>query len=242
MSYFLVEASLQEGKEYKVQGEEAQHLTARRVKKGERIYLQDKNKRRFEVEVRDVGRREVTVHTLQEVAVPPEPKLQITLFQSFIAEQALDYILQKSTELGVTSIVLFYSEHSPHQLGEKLERKLLRWHTILNEAAKQCDRKEAPQLEFIVSHEKLLEKMQTMDVLLFLDPQGQTDLAEIKIDKSGAVGIIVGPEGGLNKDEVSIFSALPNVHAVGLGPRLLRAETASTAAVAIVQNLWGDLK
>src|SRR5438034_751240 len=108
MPYFLANESLSQGKILEISGEEARHvLLAHRVKKGEKIKLQGTDGKRYKVEIIEIGRNKLKLRSLEEIAVPSEPAVKITLFQSVVSEKALDFIFQKGTELGLDKIVLF---------------------------------------------------------------------------------------------------------------------------------------
>src|SRR5258708_49307 len=151
MAYFLSDKNLQTDQSFAVEGEEARHiLLSHRVKKGERIKLQGPNNKRFLCEVTDARKDRLAVKVLQAVFVPAEPSLKLSLFQAKISENALDFILQKSTELGVSRIVLFNSANVATKLSkDQYDGKSERWNKILWEAAKQCERIGPPGLEFV---------------------------------------------------------------------------------------------
>lgn len=278
MSYFLANNILKTGAEQTITGEEVVHIAqARRIKIGEHINLQGPDHRRFNTEViaadrhaergslgRSASRRAITVKILEEISTPPEPKLKVILFQALIHEQALDYILQKSTELGAATIVIFPSENTPTQFhGERLIHKIERWQKIALEAAKQCDRVQTPELQFAVDFEEAVERAKKVEKILVFDQRGHpfdltSDHPKPLLEKEGksptisspfegevgrgrSIGIFIGPEGGFTPEELTTLRALPNATAVRMGPRILRTETAATAAIAIVQTLFGDM-
>ncbi|MBI4135886.1 16S rRNA (uracil(1498)-N(3))-methyltransferase [Candidatus Uhrbacteria bacterium] len=246
MSYFLLSKEATAGKEVILRGEEARHLGyARRAYPGEEVKVQDTQGRRFAAQVLKVARNEVRLQILQEIEVPPESPLKIALFQALIAEQALDYILQKSTELGVTEIYLFPSEHSPyHFVGERLVKKFTRWQRICEEAAKQCERAKIPEVQFVADPERLKEKLTQYAARVILHPGAEQSLtAFLRAQNTlSSVGVVVGPEGGFSAQEVEILKNAPNVQVVHLGGRILRTETAVSCALALAQAIHGDLQ
>lgn len=236
MSYFLSQRPLQTEQEVELTGEEVVHLFARRARVGERVDLQGPDFKRFRCEVIKVGLRSVRLRVLTEVAVPAEPVVPITLLQALVNEQALDFILQKSTELGAFKIILFNAANTAAKLTtERVERKLPRWQKILWEAAKQCDRLKPPQLEFVPEFNELLGRVTDLDQLIVLDIAGEK-FSQSTVLRSKSVGIAIGPEGGFTAGEIEKFKAFPHHQLMSLGPRLLRAETAAIAGLAICQN------
>lgn len=243
MPYFLSDRLINSGEAFSIEGEEARHiLLSRRIKSGEKLAVQDTNKKRFLCELIDVRKNAIDMLPLEEIKAPKEPELKIYLFQSLIKEQPLDYVIQKSTELGASGICLFNSKRSLERF-KKLENKLGRWNKISLEAAKQSDRLFPLEISYVQSEKLLLEKISGLDQIFLLDPSAKTTFSEWREKLSmNTVGILIGPEGGFDEQEVKNFSRLPNIAKINMGPRILRADTAPIAALSIIQSLWGDLR
>lgn len=237
MSYFLFVGKLETGRHFDVIGEEVDHLQARRVRPGEVCNFQDETGRRFACRVADVSKRRVTINPLRRISVPPEPQVNISLFQSVINEQAFDFILQKATELGAARITLFNAQRTGTKLArEKYEKKSSRWNKILWEAAKQCDRVKPPSLEYLESLEELIKASRNLDRLFVLDIAGSPIKDRLNYGQSfNSCAILIGPEGGLTLPEIKKLKSLPTADFVSLGPFLLRAETAALAALSVIR-------
>jgi 16S rRNA (uracil1498-N3)-methyltransferase len=243
MSYFLSGQNLELDKQLEITGEEARHiLLARRIKVGEHIALQGPDEKRFEAEVISFTKKNLIVKVLKEETAPKEPILKISLFQAVVAEQALDSILQKSTELGVVQIFLFNSKNTPAHVAEKLEKKLERWNRIALEAAKQSDRIRPPQIVFLTDWKSVLLQTKALDKVFLLEKTAKKSFRDFASEKYQKTGLLVGPEGGFTEEEIREFSKLKNVAPVRMGPRILRADTAAIASISIAQTLFGDLK
>lgn len=238
MPYFFSRQKLSLGQQALIDADEAKHLLlSLRVKQGELINLQGPDEKRYECEVIKIMNGDLLINPLRQLMVPKEFETKVALFQSFIKESALDFVLQKGTELGVSKIVLFNSANTANKLSlEKFTQKLIRWNKITLEAIKQCGWVKAPKIEFspdITSAAKVLGEFKTV---ILLDPDG-VKLKDSTLKDKKEIAIIVGPEGGFKKEEIELLKKQPNTINVSLGPVFLRAETAAISALAIIGNL-----
>lgn len=233
MSLFLSLAPLKLKKATIISGTEAFHmLQVRRVKAGENLKVQDEQGNRFLCTVESFTRNTVTVLPIKKLPVPRAAKTPITLYQAYISEQPLDFVLQKATELNVSQIVIFQAEHSP-STPKDINKKLIRWNKIALEATKQCERMSPPNIDFTYNLAESL-KIHTPKKLVILDQDG----TRLTFKKSiPSVGIIVGPEGGLTQAELeSVTSYHPQ--RISLGPLILRSETAALAGIATINTYF----
>lgn len=239
MSYFFSGAKLTTGQTVVIQGEEATHvLGPRRVKVGEQLNLQGPDGNRFKAKVTQVQKRELTAKILDSVTVPAEPKMTLALFQSVVNEKALDFILQKGTELGLNHLVLFNSQNTAHKLKpQEFNRKRERWQKIILEAAKQCDRGTWPDLAFAPESSGLFSGLLKYDKIFLCDMAGRRITESLLSPSPSSAALIVGPEGGFTAGEIEGFKASPKAFLLDLGPVLLRAETASLAGMAVLRHL-----
>ena len=132
MNYFRCDTVLSVGHSATLSGATARHVRdSRRMKVADEIVVQDPTPRRFVAVIKRLDTRTITIEPVKEVAAPSAPPHSTTLLQSFISEQNIDLILQKTTELGVHTIVLFPAEHSPYvPKAERLDHKFARWQNI----------------------------------------------------------------------------------------------------------------
>jgi len=236
VGYFLYEGIIEEAESFEVSGEEAKHILAsRRIRKGQEIRIQDLDYRRYLARVESKERKSLVLMPLKELATPKEPELKIHLYQAMIKEKALDNIIQKTTELGVTSIYLFHSEFS--QNSEKgAEKKLPRWQRIAEEACKQSGRIKPPEIHLLpetITFEEL-DFGGRPTFLFSLDGEPKS-LREVSFEGE-QLNLLIGPEGGWSQQETEALSC-QRIH---LGPRILRADTAAIAVVSIFQSMFGD--
>lgn len=168
-----------------------------------------------------------------------EPVLCIHLALGISRGERMDYAIQKSVELGVAGVQPLLTERSMVQLkGERLTRRLDHWRGVLIGACEQSGRRRLPALASAQPLEVWLAA--TPPGALLLDPRAPQALAQLA-RPGPEVTLLVGPEGGLSPRERDL-AARHGVHGVRLGPRILRAETAPLAAIAVLQALWGDLR
>jgi len=172
-------------------------------------------------------------------AVEREAPLSVRLIQGISKGERMDITLQKATELGVTRITPAITERSVVKLdGERAERRLGRWNSILQSACEQCGRNRLPQLDEPSRLESVLAEQPCESATrIVLAPQGPSSLAAL--GRPAALEVLIGPEGGLSDEEIAA-AIRSGFTPVRLGPRILRTETAGLALLAAAQALWGD--
>lgn len=172
-----------------------------------------------------------------------ESPIRCVLFQAIPKGKRWKWILEKSTELGVDTIVPLETKHTIVQIPEdRLERRLERWERIVTSAARQCERTVVPTVCRPMAPQKARTES-TRDVDLVAHPGPGARTPRQVLDETGeirSVGIWIGPEGGFTEDEVEALIAA-GMHRIGLGPRVLRADTAPITALTLVQAARGDL-
>lgn len=176
-----------------------------------------------------------------ETAIPVETEssLDSEVIQGLARTDHIDWMVQKTTELGVDRILIFNAGRSQKPLrAERVDKKLAHWRGVAIRACEQCGRARLPSIEF---HPDLGTALgQTGDgVRWVLDANG-IPLARQFEGKLTALSLLVGPEGGLDQEEIAAAQAA-GFQPAGLGPRVLRTETAAAAALAIAQAMLGDL-
>ena len=187
----------------------------------------------------------VRVHVGAHRAIEREAPLELTLLQCVVRAERMDWIVQKATELGVTGIVPVASQHAVVRLEPTAAaRRQQHWQGIAIGACEQCGRNRLPRLEAVQPLEQACRNAATgTPARLLLDPSAERSLASnvraMPLRAGAAVSLLVGPEGGLSEEEVALARQHGFV-ACGLGPRILRAETAPLAALSCLQTLLGD--
>jgi 16S rRNA (uracil1498-N3)-methyltransferase len=240
MSYFLSPQKLNVGELFELNGEEVRHiLLSRRMKVGSTLNMQGLDGKRYKTEIKEIGKNILKLIALEEVLVPEELELKITLFQSVVSEKALDFIFQKATELGAAGITLFNSKNTATKLSaSQFDAKSVRWNKILWESAKQCDRSKIPALKFLPELNEILLAASNYDQVIILDASGANLQSSIFNPKSiTTLALAIGPEGGFTQEELHQLESLPNSTISLISPFTLRAETAAIAGLSIIQSL-----
>lgn len=151
--------------------------------------------------------------------------------------ERFELVLQKACELGVTEITPIVSERTEVKLsGDRLNKKLASWNKILISACEQCGRNSLPTLNPLETFTHFAEQ-DFEGTGLVLHHRNTHKISEL--DKAEKVRLLIGPEGGLSEDEITLANNKGYLN-MRLGPRVLRTETAPLAALAILQQLWGD--
>ena len=165
-----------------------------------------------------------------------ESKLDLTLAQGIAKGEKMDFLIQKAVELGVTRIIPMKLERCVVRLrDEKVQKKIDHWQKIANHACEQSGRSVIVRIANPVSLEELLEE--TSHHGFVLHHRAQIGLSQVQ--ETSKATILIGPEGGLTDKEVS-DSEVAGYQSILIGKRVLRTETASLAAIANMQLLWGS--
>jgi 16S rRNA (uracil1498-N3)-methyltransferase len=171
-----------------------------------------------------------------------ESPLKIILGAAVLKPAKFDLLLQKVTELGVGEIVPFFSSRVVPRVGEEqADSRRARWEKIAAEAAKQSGRAAIPRVHPPRSFEEVLQGEWGAAAKIILWEKEAAGAFSEAVGDSPGVFLLVGPEGGFSDEEAGRARAA-GFRPVRLGPRILRAETAGIAAVAILQFIRGDLK
>jgi len=203
-----------------------------RLQAGGQVKLFDDRTGEWLAQIVDAGRKKVTltvVERLRERELVPD----LWLMFAPIKRGRIDWLVEKATELGVARLVPVVTRRT---IVDRLNLDRLRAHAI--EAAEQCERSALPELAEPAKLEAILKTWPADRALYFADEGGGTPLAEAA--RPGPASILIGPEGGFTDDERQAIRELAQAVPVSLGPRILRADTAALAAVALWMAKAGD--
>lgn len=225
--------------------EETRHLArVLRLAPGDSVQVVDGRGTEFTVRLESIEGRAAAGTILARSSSVSESPLAITLAQGIPKGDKMEWIVRTVTELGVARIVPLLTERSIVRLEPGRWRdRARRWQRVAKEAAKQSGRAVIPAVEAPRSIQEFAEDAGTADLRLCLWEGERRGLREILDATRGSVAsalLVVGPEGGLAPREVETLQARGFTSA-GLGPRILRTETAGPVGVALLQARYGDL-
>jgi 16S rRNA (uracil1498-N3)-methyltransferase len=215
-----------------------------RLKIGTTVILADEKGRQCTGVIREIGKESLTISIEQTVKKSGgETGPEITLYQALPKGSKMEFILQKSTELGVSEIVPFAADRSiPRLPKERESERLVRWQRIALEAARQSERAICPRVSPLRDFSGILDSSaQSVKLLLWEKEQSnrlKPTLSNFPPPES--VAVMVGPEGGLTEEEAKAAMEAGFIP-ITLGHRILRTETAAIAILAILQFFWGDV-
>ncbi len=210
-----------------------------RLRPGDRIVLLDNSGEEALVELTHFARSGIAGQVLSRTAAPGEGGPAIVLYQCVLKGERFTWVLQKATEIGVAAIVPVVSERTIPPLTEvQAPGKQERWQRIVREAAEQSRRGRLPPLRPAVPWAAALASVAAGEPACV--PWEEADAGagglgplRVRVREAGRLHLFIGPEGGLTPAEVAAARAV-GVVPVTLGPRILRAETAALAALAVL--------
>ena len=209
----------------------ARHVQVLRLQPGDVITLFNGEGGEFDATVTRMGRSDVDVQVGAHHPVEREAARALHLLAGITANERMDWLVEKATELGVASITPLVAERSVLKLkGERADKKLAHWQGVAVAAAEQCGRNHVPVIHPAVSLKEWLAKAQAGERWVLSLSEGTQPLSGLA--GNAPVTVLSGPEGGLSPTEEALALAagfLP----ITLGPRVLRAETAPLAVLAI---------
>lgn len=246
MRYFYIEPDALRKEPVAIKGSQLRHIkTVLRLKPGSRICLVDGQGFEYEAVIRRFLHDRVELDIADKRSGKKEPPVHISLAQALLKDKKMDRLLRHLCELGIARWIPFRCERSIPIPGKKgLSARSERWQKILQESMKQCHRAMLPQIAETKSFEDILGFGRNYDLNIVFFENENTSLNELMPIAGQSppekILLILGPEGGFTDKEIDMARAA-GFRAAGLGPRILRAETATIAACTLAQFLFGDM-
>lgn len=215
-----------------------------RIRVGEIVLFGDGVSHHYRVEITAVTKQHLTGRIIETITRPAPIAPFLILGQALLKGEKMDWVIQKSTELGMDKLVPMESRHSVVQLkADRLDHQLARWQRIALEAAQQSEQWRVPTISPTGSLAALLASRETGTITLMLTERREgkpVQTVELPQEMTGSLLILIGPEGGWSKEEVQIAEQA-KVVPITLGRQILRAETAAIAAISILLARLGKL-
>ncbi|MGX2950032.1 16S rRNA (uracil(1498)-N(3))-methyltransferase [Ursidibacter sp. B-7004-1] len=230
------------GKTHCILSEDATNHVGRvlRMNEGAELVLFDGSNYTFSAQISQISKKQIEVKILSHQLDDRESNLPIHLGQVISRGDRMEFTIQKSVELGVTTITPLWSERCGVKLeGERQDKKLQQWQKIAISACEQCGRNIIPEIRPIM---KLTDWCKEQDDMLKLNlhPRAKYTIKSLPNVPSAGVRLLIGSEGGLSPEEITMTEQ-QGFTEVLLGKRILRTETASLATITALQILYGDL-
>lgn len=243
-----LDTELQTGSSIELARDSASHVAkVLRARAGDELILFNGQGGEFSAVIEAVRGSRVTVGVGAARHANRESPLQITLIQCVPRGDRMDFVVQKATELGVARIVPVLSQRSVVRLdSSQIASKRLHWQAVAVSACEQCGRNRLPQLDAaqpLSTYLGSLEPAAAHALRWVLEPHDESQ--HPSDGQSGiavhAVEFAIGPEGGFAPQELEAFE-LCGFTQIGLGPRVLRTETAAIAGIVMLQTRFGDMQ
>ena len=223
-------------------GDDVNHIkNVLRMPPGEEVMVSFGKGMDYHCRIRTLEKDCFWLDVLEEVPAVTELPVKIVLFQALPKKDKMEWIIQKAVELGAAEIVPVSSRRCVVRLDDKKkEKKLARWQTIAEAAAKQSGRGKIPEIHTVLSFSQALSYAEELDTVLIPYELSDNMAESVEVMKKAAegrsIGIFIGPEGGFERSEVEAAmeaGAAP----VSLGKRILRTETAGMTALSVLMFL-----
>ena len=188
-----------------------------------------------------ISGKDVFVIPLEAQLKTTESPVKSTIVQAIGKSDHMDYLIQKSTELGVSHLLFFNSERTQSPLkSSRLDKKIQHWQNIAISACEQSGRNSVPLIEFKNNLPDAMERLSGANrIMLDFNGLNLKQLAN-QFDASQSFSLLVGAEGGLSDEEIAHAKKSGFLSCV-VGPRVLRMETAGVAVLSIIQHYFGDM-
>ncbi|MEN6413315.1 MAG: 16S rRNA (uracil(1498)-N(3))-methyltransferase [Veillonellales bacterium] len=242
MRHFFIDMPLQA--EVAITGADVRHIrTVLRLQAGDIIIVTDPDGQTGAAKITQLLADRVTLALQELLPEDKEAPIRVFLAQGLPKNDKMDYIVQKTVELGIAGIYPLLADHSVVQYSEsKGQARVERWRKIAAEAAKQCGRSMVPAVNPIQRLPEILNHHAAdSTVIMLYEGECPLGLKEVLVRRPDEKYVLlVGPEGGFSRAEV-MSAREHDVQIASMGPRILRTETAAVAAVAAVMYEQGDL-
>ena len=233
----FIDQPLQQGSMIDLEREQANYLlNVLRLKDDSQLLVFNGQDGEWLTNLKQEGRKKAVLTLVEQTRAQPEPSDLVVLFAP-IKVGRLEYMVQKMVEMGAGTIQPVFTDHTQlHKINEK------RLSANILEAAEQCGVLSIPELKPAMKLSQLLSDWDETRQIIFCDEGTETNnpLSQLRTQSTEKFALLIGPEGGFSAQERETLQSLNHVTPIPLGPRILRADTALVAAMAVLQATIGD--
>ena len=241
MPKFFVTTNQIEGNTIIIQNEDVNHIkNVLRAKIDDIIDICDcETSKNYICKIEQIEEKNIYCHIVEEIESDVEPHIQVSIFQGLPKADKMELVIQKSVELGAYDITPVEMKRCVVKLNDKDKiKKIQRWQKISEGAAKQSGRDRIPTINAIINIHTLCENMKQYDLVLVAYENEKVhtlkqELKNIKQDKQMKIAIVIGPEGGIDKEEIAKFEE-HHAKIITLGNRILRTETVALNMLSMI--------
>lgn len=239
--FFVKEDQIQEDKIW-ICGSDVNHIkNVLRMKPGEKVFLSCGNDLEYECSLEEFEGDEICARIVDVHGMKTELETELILYQGLPKGDKMEWIIQKAVELGASKIVPVRMKRCVVKLdAKKAKKKVSRWNGIAQSAAKQARRGKIPVVTEVMDFKEAMEDAKSLDMFLvpYEEAKGMEHSRELfqKAKEKKSIGIIIGPEGGFDKEEIEA-AKLAGGNVLTLGKRILRTETAGMTMLSILMFL-----
>ncbi|MDH3614773.1 MAG: 16S rRNA (uracil(1498)-N(3))-methyltransferase [Gammaproteobacteria bacterium] len=243
LTRLFIDDELRSGQELRLDSEQARYIgRVLRLRIGDQLTVFNGQGGEFCAHAKSITRNAAILLLGEHSDSGTESALKMHLVQGISRGERMDFVIQKATELGVKRISPVHTAYGVVKLdAERAAKRRDHWQSVAESACEQAGRTRPPLIDPPMDLNAWFGgRAKQPDTDLILRPFATTPLTSITTPAT-KVCLLIGPEGGFNDSEYDDAS-VAGFEAVSLGPRILRTETAATAALAVVQSMWGDLR
>lgn len=239
----FVSTPLSNGASVELHGESARYLgRVLRARPGDSVFLFNGDDGEWRATIRTISKSGVELLVEEALDSRAESPLKMHLVQGISRGERMDFVVQKATELGVKRISPVLTDYGVVKLdGKRAGKRREHWQRVAESACEQSGRIRPPLIDAPLSLNAFLGARDAgSSTQLVLSPDATRPLADVNRPDT-KLCLLIGPEGGFSEREYE-DAGVAGFEAVGLGPRVLRTETAAIAALTAAQLLWGDFQ
>lgn len=241
MQKFFVEENQIENDKINIIGEDVKHISSvLRMQKGEQILIGSKETlETYLTEIEQIEKEKVVAKIIEKLDTQTESNVEIDLYQGLPKADKMELIIQKTTEIGISKVIPVDMVRCIVKLDEKdAKKKIERWQKVAEGAAKQSKRSKIPEIKNKIKIKDLENIISQYDAFIVAYEEEneitlKQELKKLREQEKYKIGILVGPEGGITKEEIEKLTSY-NAKVVTLGKRILRTETVALNVLSII--------